>query len=116
MADTLPGLLAEAPGPDGAAAIEAADGRAPLSRAALRDLVRDAGATLAARGVGRGDRVAIVLPNGPEAATAFLASASAAVAAPLNPAFTAGEFAFYLDDLRARAVVLAAASRAGGRR
>ena len=115
MANTLPGLLAAAPGPDGAPAIEAADGRAPLSRAALRDLVRDAGAALAARGVGRGDRVAIALPNGPEAATAFLASASAAVAAPLNPAFTAGEFAFYLDDLRARAVVLAAGAESPAR-
>ena len=42
-------------------------------------------------GVGRGDRVAIVLPNGPEMAAAFLGVASGAVAAPLNPAYEGHE-------------------------
>ena len=45
-----------------------------------------------ARGIGRGDRVAIVLPNGPEMAVAFLAVASCATCAPLNPAYRADEF------------------------
>ncbi|MEX0758071.1 MAG: acyl--CoA ligase, partial [Tistlia sp.] len=65
------------------------------------------GSALAARGIAAGDRVAIVLPNGPEMAAAFLGVASHASAAPLNPAYRAEEFAFYLDDLDARAIVLA---------
>jgi hypothetical protein len=36
---------------------------------------RDTVADLNARGIGRGDRVAIVLPNGPEMAAAFIAVA-----------------------------------------
>ena len=56
----------------------------------------------------RGDRVAIVLPNGPEMAAAFLATAAHATAAPLNPAYRVDEFAFYLEDLRARALILEA--------
>jgi acyl-CoA synthetase (AMP-forming)/AMP-acid ligase II len=65
-------------------------------------------AALRAAGVGPQDRVAIVLPNGPEMAAAFVAIAGAAVTAPLNPAYREEEFAFYLADLRARAVVLTA--------
>ena len=59
-------------------------------------------------GIGRGDRVAIVLPNCAEAATAFLAVAGAAGAAPLNPAYRAEEYEFYLEDLQARALILEA--------
>ncbi len=58
------------------------------------------------RGVGRGDRVAIVLPGGPEAAAAFVSVATGAVAAPLNPAYTEREFAFYLSDLGIKALML----------
>jgi acyl-CoA synthetase (AMP-forming)/AMP-acid ligase II len=61
---------------------------------------------LNARGIGRNDRVAIVLPNGPEMATAFVAIACAATTAPLNPAYREEEFEFYLSDLRARALVV----------
>jgi acyl-CoA synthetase (AMP-forming)/AMP-acid ligase II len=43
-------------------------------------------------GIGRGDRVAMVLPNGPEMAAAFLAVASGTRPAPLNPAYRADEF------------------------
>jgi len=60
---------------------------------------------LAGLGVGPRDRVAIILPNGPSAALTTLAVASCATAAPLNPAYTATEFAFYLDDLDARAAI-----------
>ena len=48
------------------------------------------GGRLNAIGIGRGDRVAIVLPNGPEMATAFLAVACGATTAPLNPAYRGG--------------------------
>jgi acyl-CoA synthetase (AMP-forming)/AMP-acid ligase II len=55
----------------------------------------------------RGDRVAIVLPNGPDMAAAFLAVASCATAAPLNPAYREDEFRFYLEDLGVRALIVA---------
>ena len=62
------------------------------------------------RGVGRGDRVAIVLPNGPELATAFLIVASTATSAPLNPAYRQEEFEFYMRDLKAKALIVEAGS------
>lgn len=58
------------------------------------------GKTLRALGVGRRDVVAVALPDGPELASLFLGIGSAAVCAPLNPAFQASENAFYLGDLR----------------
>ena len=43
-------------------------------------------------------------------ATAFLCVASAAAAAPLNPAYRQDEFEFYLEDLRAKALIVEAGS------
>jgi acyl-CoA synthetase (AMP-forming)/AMP-acid ligase II len=63
-------------------------------------------AWLNARGIGRNDRVAIVLPNGPEMASGFLACAAGVTSAPLNPAYRAEEFEFYLSDLQARALIV----------
>ncbi len=74
----------------------------------LRALTDEVAETLHAAGIGRGDRVAIVLPNGPEMAAAFVTVAQSATTAPLNPAYQEDEFAFYLDDLKARAIVLEA--------
>jgi acyl-CoA synthetase (AMP-forming)/AMP-acid ligase II len=88
-------------------AIRATEGRAPLTYAALRELVARTGSALNAVGIGRGDRVAIVLPNGPEMATAFLACACHATTAPLNPAYRAEEFEFYIDDLKSKALLVA---------
>ncbi len=103
MSDTLKGLLANHPST--ANAIGAPD-RDWLSYGDLRTLAETVAASLHSAGVGRGDRVAIVLPNGPEMATAFITIAQTAVTAPLNPAYREDEFAFYIDDLKAKAVVL----------
>lgn len=80
--------------------------RPPLSFAGLRELVERTVAALNLIGIGRGDRVAIVLPNGPEMASAFVSIASAATTAPLNPAYKDEEFEFYLTDLNAKALVI----------
>ena len=85
----------------------AAPERSSLSHGELRHLMVDAAGQLNARGVGRGDRVAIVLPNGPEMATAFLAVAATATTAPLNPGYRADELDFYLTDIGAKAIVVA---------
>ena len=83
-----------------------APGQPALSFQALRALAERAGAALNAAGIGRGDRVAIVLANGPEAASSFLTVACYAVTAPLNPAYKSEEFAFYLSDLQAKALIV----------
>jgi oxalate---CoA ligase len=100
---TLNELLAV--GRDEDVAISAPAGQ-PLNYAQLRTLVQSTLLSLNAAGIGRNDRVAIVLPNGPEMATSFIALASAATSAPLNPAYRADEFEFYLSDLNARALVV----------
>lgn len=83
-----------------------APGREALSYEALRALRERTARTLNAIGIGLGDRVAIVLPNGPEMASAFLTVGSVATAAPLNPGYRQGEFDFYLSDLNAKALVI----------
>ena len=104
---TLRGLIAS--GRDDAVAIAAHDAP-PLGYAALRALIDRSVRSLNDLGIGRGDRVAIVLPNGPEMATAFLCVASAAASAPLNPAYKQDEFEFYLEDLKAKALIVEAGS------
>src|ERR1035437_5884592 len=83
-------------------------GGVPLTYGALRMLVAHTVSTLNQRGIARNDRVAIVLDNGPEMAAAFLAIGAGATAAPLNPSYRADEFGFYLTDLKAKLLVIAA--------
>ena len=98
----------------------AAPGRLPLTFERLRTQVVTTIAALNQSGIGRGDRVAIVLPNGAEMASAFVCVAAGATAAPLNPAYRAEEFEFYLTDLNAKALIVASnddtAARAVARR
>ncbi|TVP72101.1 MAG: AMP-dependent synthetase [Rhodobacteraceae bacterium] len=103
MSDTLQALLASHP--DAAPALGAPE-RPWLTHGGLRALTGETLAALHEAGVGRGDRVAIVLPNGPEMASAFITIAQGAVTAPLNPAYRVDEFDFYLEDLKAKAIVL----------
>jgi acyl-CoA synthetase (AMP-forming)/AMP-acid ligase II len=83
-----------------------APGRPALDYAGLRGQVTRTVAALNGLGVGRNDAVAIVLPNGPEMASAFVSIGAGATTAPLNPAYTADEFEFYLRDLDARLLVV----------
>ncbi len=101
-ADTIAKLLARN---DAGRPALGAPGAKPLSFGGLAALTRDVRSALAAAGIGRGDRVAIVLPNGPEMAAAFITIAQSATTAPLNPAYRADEFEFYLSDLKAKALV-----------
>lgn len=103
---TLAELVARRARHSPADAIVLAPDRPPLGASALDRLLRCTVAALRARGIRRNDRVAVVLPNGPEMATVFLGVASAATCAPLNPAYRADEYAFYLDDLDARALIV----------
>src|SRR5262245_44931810 len=80
---------AAAQAPDDIAA--SGPGRPPLAYRRLLRHVTETIGTLNALGIDRRDRVAVVLPNGPEMATAFLAGAAGATCAPLDPAYRARE-------------------------
>jgi oxalate---CoA ligase len=112
--ETIPELL-ERPAAQ-APAIGAEGGARPLTYDALRALVRATVRDLNAIGIGRGDRVAMVLQNGPEAATAFLGIASGAISAPFSPLLREEEYEFDLKDLRAKALVVEAGSESVSRR
>ena len=107
MSETIETLLRT--GADTATAL-IAPGRPPLTHGALRALVETTVRSLNAAGAGRNDRVAIVLDNGPEMAACFLACAAGTTSAPLNPAYRAEEFEFYLSDLNAKLLVVARGS------
>jgi acyl-CoA synthetase (AMP-forming)/AMP-acid ligase II/acyl carrier protein len=83
-----------------------AQNRTPLTYRSLYNQIEDIVTKLNSLGVGHNDRVAIALPNGPEMAVAFLSVAAAATCAPLNPAYSAKEFEFYLSSLKAKALIV----------
>ena len=76
-----------------------------ITYGSLRSQVRSLARQLNSMGIGRRDRVGLVLPNGAEDIISFLAVSVAATAAPLNPAYTRDEFRFYLEDTGARALI-----------
>jgi len=104
--ETISELLARAARTNAGACAVLAPGRSPLSHSALQTLVASTRARLGSLGVKRRDRVAVVLANGPEMATSFLAVAAAVTCAPLNPNYVASEFEFYLKDLAPKLVLL----------
>lgn len=58
-------------------------------------------------GITNTDRVALVMNNGPEMATAFLAIGSVAVCVPMNAKCSLSEFKAYLSAVKAKAIVIA---------
>jgi acyl-CoA synthetase (AMP-forming)/AMP-acid ligase II/acyl carrier protein len=77
----------------------------PITYGALWASANDTLHRLRSVGVGRSDRVAVILPDGPESAVAMIAVASGAVCVPLNPGFTADECQHYFAELRVAALV-----------
>jgi acyl-CoA synthetase (AMP-forming)/AMP-acid ligase II len=82
-----------------------APGRTPLTYGRLYQHIEEMERRLRAMGIGRHDRVAIVLPNGPELAVAILTVAASAACAPLNPAYGADELERFFADLRPGALI-----------
>ena len=95
---------------DGASPAIGAPGRAYLDYAGLAEHVDHTVASLNDLGLGRGDRAAIVLPNGPEMASAFVSLAAGTTTAPLNPGYRRKEYDFYLEDLGAKALIVESGS------
>ena len=78
----------------------------------LRDQVMAMADALHALGIGPGDRVATVLPNGLPAIVSFLAASIAGTAAPLNPGYRQDEFSFFLEDTSRENAAVSAGWRA----
>ncbi|MEX0323963.1 MAG: AMP-binding protein [Puniceicoccaceae bacterium] len=77
-----------------------------FSYKALLEQIEALGSELQSRGISHDDRIALVLKDGPAMAVSFLAVSSVCTSAPLNTAYKARDFQFYLDDLQAKAVIL----------
>jgi acyl-CoA synthetase (AMP-forming)/AMP-acid ligase II/thioesterase domain-containing protein/acyl carrier protein len=92
-----------------------APGRRPLTYGGLLAQIEYVVRALSEMGVERQDRVAVVLPNSPEAAVAYVAVASGATFAPLDPACQAREFDRRLSDLNAKALIVQAGTGSAAR-
>jgi len=77
-----------------------------LSYENLKSFTDNIARQLAGNEISNKDRAAIVLPNGPFMASSFLAISSYMSAAPLNPAYKADEYEFYLKDLSPKIVIV----------
>jgi len=103
-ATTLLGLLTSSPAEQIAIILPEQDIR--VSYGALRQQAEALAESLAAAGIGKGDRVGMAFPNGLPAIVSFLAASMVGTAAPLNPAYKEDEFTFYLEDTSARVLLL----------
>ena len=104
---SLPGFVLEQAGRrgDAPAVIDAPSGRT-LSYRELDSQVRRAAAGLRARGVAKGDVLALCIPNGPEFVVTYYAAAFAGAAiTTVNPVATGGEIAAQLTAAGARWLV-----------
>lgn len=85
-----------------------AHGVAPMTWASLFEFVCNLGQELDRFGLQGGMRVALIMPNGPEAALALLAFSSFVTTAPLNPGCRKPELEFAFKDLGINAVAVRA--------
>jgi acyl-CoA synthetase (AMP-forming)/AMP-acid ligase II len=99
-------LLIEAVGHAPTGIAIAAPGRTPLTYAHLRDQIDATIHALNQMGVGRNDRVGLVMPQGPEMAVALTAAMAGSTCVPLNPASSAAECDFYLSHVKPRLLVV----------
>ncbi len=81
-------------------------GRTPFTYSSLRSQVEHTIDALYCLGYRVGDRIAVVLPDGPETAAALLSVMSGFTCAPLNPNYGEQEMKFYFSDIRANAVLV----------
>lgn len=87
-------------GDRGRTSLEAPERGVSLTARELTDGVERLALQLAGAGMRRGARIVLVLPDGPEFVQVLLAVMMVgAAAAPLNPAYTTAECAYYIDDL-----------------
>lgn len=79
----------------------------PITYADLDARIERAANGLAARGIGQGDRVALLLPNIPEFMVAYYAvMRRGAIVVPINVLYKAEEIAYVLQDSEAKALIV----------
>lgn len=83
-----------------------AAGCAPLTYEGLGRQIRYVGERLALEGVGPSDRVALLLPEGAQAAVAIVAVVANAACVPLNPGWPVYELEAQLAALRAKVLIV----------
>ncbi|KAE8699866.1 Oxalate--CoA ligase [Hibiscus syriacus] len=106
---TLTGLLKKAAAQFPLRRAVSVAGNFDLTHAQFQQLVDHAASLLVASGIGSGDVVALTFPNTVEFVIMFLAVIRCrATAAPLNPAYTAEEFEFYLSDSKSKLLLVPA--------
>lgn len=89
--------------------VDALSGR-PMTYRKFHELACALGAELHARGLGRGDRLGVMVPNCPELAVLYFACLYAgATIVPINPNLSAGDVRFILSSCHPRLVVASAA-------
>jgi acyl-CoA synthetase (AMP-forming)/AMP-acid ligase II len=93
-----------------------ASGFAPLSYRELQRLIDEVRVALRQAGFGQSARVAVAIPNGPQAALAIVAVTCSAVSIPLNPRQTVSEIETCLAALRPDALLLVKAADSAARR
>jgi len=93
-----------------------APGRAPMTYRRLYQQIDVIGRALRTIGIARRDRVAVILPNGPEMAVAVLTVAASATCAPMNTAYGTDELDRYFAALRPRALITQAGVDSPARR
>ncbi len=91
--------------PDRPALIDGPSGRT-YTYGQLKGMVHSFAGGLAARGLGKGDTIALMAPNIPEYAIVFHGAAVAGVAvSTINPTYTAEEVRFQLNDSKAALLI-----------
>jgi 4-coumarate--CoA ligase len=91
--------------PDRPALIDGPTGRT-YTYGQLKGMIHSFAGGLAARGLGKGDTIALMAPNIPEYAIVFHGAAVAGVAvSTINPTYTADEVRFQLNDSRASLLI-----------
>ena len=91
--------------PDQATAVILPESGVWVSYSSLREQVLAMAEALGEAGIGRDQRVAIVLPNGLPSIVSFLAASIAGTAAPLNSGYKQEEFSYYIEDTAARVLL-----------
>ena len=92
-----------------------APGRLPVTYGELWARTNDTVRVLRGLNIGPSDRVAVVLPNGPDAAIAILMVAAGSVCVPLNPGYTAREWQHHFQDLQISALLTCAGAASASR-
>ncbi|KAL4324393.1 hypothetical protein GQ457_11G023760 [Hibiscus cannabinus] len=104
---TLTGLLNKAAAEFPNRRALSVSGKFDLTHAQLKHLIDHAASLLVASGILPGDVVALTFPNTVELVIMFLAVIRCrATAAPLNSAYTAEEFEFYLSDSESKILLI----------